>query len=319
MVTTRSLRVAFFGTPDFAAPTLRKLLTSRHNVVAVVSQPDRPKGRGQKTQPTPTKAIANAAGTLMLQPDRIRDDEFLRAVEGMDLDLGVVAAYGRILPERLLALPRLGMVNVHASLLPEYRGAAPVHRAVIDGRQETGVTIMRVVRELDAGPMLATAIHAIGPNDTSVAVERALAEIGSALLLSVVEQLAAGTAIEVPQDDSRATYASKIVKAEGIVDWSSLPAARLHNLVRGLQPWPLVAAWIDGRRYLIHATERTGEHRERPRGTVVEAAGERLTIATSDRELLKILRIQPEGRRVMTVREFLAGHTVREGTALASA
>ena len=315
----RPLRVAFFGTPDFAVPTLQKLLTSRHEVVAVVSQPDRPKGRGQKTQPTPTKAAATAAGVVVLQPDRIRDDEFLRAVEEMDLDLGVVAAYGRILPDQLLALPRLGMVNVHASLLPEYRGAAPVHRAVIDGRSETGVTIMRVVRELDAGPMLATATHAIGPNDTSVEIERALAEIGSPLLLRVVDQLAAGSATEAPQDDSRATYASKILKSEGMVDWSSLPASRLHNLVRGLQPWPLVSAWIDGRRYLIHGTTRTGEHRDASSGTVVESAGGRLTIATSDGELLRILRIQPEGRRVMTAQDLLAGHTLRPGTALTSA
>jgi methionyl-tRNA formyltransferase len=237
----------------------------------------------------------------------------------MHLDLGVVAAYGKILPERLLALPRLGMVNVHASLLPEYRGAAPVHRAVIDGRSETGVTIMRVVRELDAGPMLAKATHAIGPNDTSVEVERALAEIGSPLLLSVIEQLAAGNVTEEPQDDRRATYASKILKTEGTVDWSSLPASRLHNLVRGLQPWPLVSAWIDGRRYLIHGTERTGERRDAQSGTVVESAGERLTIATSDGEVLRILRIQPEGRRVMTARELLAGHPVRPGTALTTA
>lgn len=319
MVTAAPLRVAFFGTPDFAVPTLQHLLRSRHTVAVVVSQPDRPKGRGQKWQPTPTKVAAMETGVAVLQPERIRDDGFVREIEGMGLDLGVVAAYGKILPDSLLAIPRLGMINVHASLLPEYRGAAPVHRAVIDGRRETGVTIMRVVKELDAGPMLARARCAIGPDDSSVQVERALADIGGPLLLEVVEQLAAGTAVEEAQDDSRATYASKIVKTEGIADWASLPASQLHNLVRGLQPWPLVSAHIDGRRYLIHATERSGEHRDAPPGTIVEAAGDRLSVATAGGELLRIRRIQPEGRRVMTVRELLAGHALRAGTVLTAA
>jgi methionyl-tRNA formyltransferase len=318
MVIASPLRVAFFGTPDFAVPTLQALLDSRHKVAVVVSQPDRPKGRGHKVQDTPTKAAAAAAGAPVLQPARVRDDAFLAAIADLRLDLGVVAAYGRILPDSLLGLPRLGMINVHASLLPEYRGAAPVHRAVIDGRDETGVTIMRVVHELDAGPMLARARHPIGPNDTSQEVERALAEIGAPLLLSVVEQMAEGTATEIPQDDSKATHAPKILKSEGVIDWS-LPAERIHNLVRGLQPWPLVSAWIDGHRYLIHATERTDERSSMPGGTVVEAAGERLTIASADGEVLRILRLQPEGRRVMTAREFLAGHAVRAGTHLTSA
>jgi methionyl-tRNA formyltransferase len=282
-----------------------------------VSQPDRPKGRGQKVQPTPVKAATRARAPV-LQPDRIRDESFSRAVEELHLDLGVVAAYGRILPDSLLALPRLGMINVHASLLPEYRGAAPVHRAVIDGRTETGVTIMRVVRELDAGPMLAKANQQIGPDDTTQDVERALAELGAALLVSVVEQLAAGTAIEVAQDAERATYAPKVVKSEGAIDWS-LPAARLHNLVRGFHPWPLASARIEGHRHLIHRTERTGERSTAPGGTVVEAAGNRLAVATSDGEVLRILQIQPEGRRVMTAAEFLAGHRVPIGTELEQA
>jgi methionyl-tRNA formyltransferase len=318
MVNARPLRVAFFGTPDFAVPTLTTLLESRHELVAVVSQPDRPRGRGHKLQDTPTKAVAVRGGVPVLQPLRVRDDAFLRAIAEMQLDLGVVAAYGKILPDSLLALPRLGMINVHASLLPDYRGAAPVHRAVIDGRQETGVTIMRVVRELDAGPMLATGRHSIGPNDTSPMVERALAEIGATLLGTVVARMAEGPVAEIAQDDSKATYAPKIVKAEGMIDWS-LPAERIHNLVRGLQPWPLVSAGIDGHRYLIHATERTDERSGMPGGTIVEAAGDRLSIAAADGEVLRILRLQPEGRRVMTARELLAGHAIRAGTPLTSA
>jgi methionyl-tRNA formyltransferase len=312
------LRIAFFGTPEFGVPTLQELIASRHDIVAVVSQPDRPKGRGQRLQATPTKMTATAAGVPVLQPDRIRDESFLRTIDDMRLDLGVVVAYGRILPESLLARPRLGMINVHGSLLPEYRGAAPVQRAVIDGRGETGVTIMRVVRELDAGPTFARAAHAIGPDDTSEQVERALAALGAPLLLSVIEQLAAGTATEVPQDESRATHAPKILRSEGSIDWS-LPAARIHNLVRGLQPWPLVSAWIDGHRYVIHRTQRTAERSTAPAGTVVQADDGTLSIGTSDGEVLRIQLIQPEGRRVMTAREFLAGHRVPRGSFLGSA
>src|SRR5215218_2300670 len=184
MVTT-ALRVVFFGTPEFAVPSLRAVIESRHDVVALVSQPDRPKGRGHKLQPTATKQVALEAGVRVLQPARIKDEDFLAAVRDLRVDLGVVAAYGKILPDALLGTPALGMINVHASLLPAYRGAAPVHRAVIDGRSETGVTIMRVVRELDAGPMLAKAARPIEDDETSVEVEQALARIGGGLLLEV--------------------------------------------------------------------------------------------------------------------------------------
>lgn len=304
--------IVFFGTPDFAVPTLRRLLDSPHAVAALVCQPDRPKGRGQKVQPPATKIAASGRGIPVLQPERIREPGFLEAIASFRPDLGVVAAYGRILPETLLQIPRLGMVNVHASLLPRYRGAAPVHRAVIAGETETGVTIMRLVKELDAGPMLAAARHPIGPDDTSVEVERALAELGAPLLVMVVDQLDAGRAVEVPQDHDSATYAPKIEKGEGAIDWS-LPAATVHNLVRGLQPWPLVSAWIDGVRYLIHRTGLTDARSEEPWGTIIEAAEDRLAVACADGRVVRILQIQPEGRRAMGVREFLSGHRLRAG------
>lgn len=310
------LRIAFLGTPEFAVPTLQALIESRHEVVAVVSQPDRPRGRGHREQPTPTKSLAAEHGIRVLQPARIRDEAFLGTVRDLDLDLAVVAAYGRILPESLLAIPRLGMINVHASLLPAYRGAAPVHRAVMDGQAETGVTIMRVVKELDAGPMMAAARRAIGPEETSVEVERALAVLGAPLLVTVVDQLAAGTAVEVPQDDSQATFAPKILKSEGAIDWS-LSAVRIHNRVRGLQPWPLVAVSIEGRRYLLHRTARSGEKTDAPAGSVVEASGDRLTVAAGDGGIVQIREIQPEGKRVMTAREFLSGHRVTPGMMIA--
>jgi methionyl-tRNA formyltransferase len=312
MVMSAPLRLAFFGTPDFAVPSLAALIASRHDVVAVVSQPDRPKGRGHKLQPTPTKQVALDAGVPVLQPAKIRDNAFLNAFRDLRVDLGVVAAYGKILPDSLLAIPPMGMINVHASLLPAYRGAAPVHRAVIDGLAETGVTIMRVVRELDAGPMLAKVTRPIAADETSVDVERGLAGLGAGLLLEVIEQLAAGTAHEEPQDDSAATYAAKIGREEGTADWT-LPAAALHNRVRGLQPWPLVSARLDGHRYLLHRTACHPDVAGAP-GTIVEAAGDRLMVATA-KGTLQILQLQPEGRRVLSSREFLAGYRIRPGMA----
>lgn len=311
------MTVVFFGTPEFAVPSLRHLLDSRHIVAAVVSQPDRPRGRGQKLQPTATKAVALERGVPVLQPERIRGEPFLEAIAALQPDLGVVAAYGKILPDALLQIPRLGMINVHASLLPAWRGAAPVHRAVIAGATETGVTIMRVVQELDAGPMMAAARRPVGPDETSVEVERALAELGAPLLIKVVEDLAAGRATETPQDHSRATYAPKITKTEGAIDWTR-PAAEIHHLVRGLQPWPLVSAWIDGARYLIHRTSLTGHRTSASGGTIVEAAGGRLAVAAGDGQILEILEIQPEGRRAMSAREFLSGHAIRSGAAVES-
>ncbi|MDQ3349089.1 MAG: methionyl-tRNA formyltransferase, partial [Acidobacteriota bacterium] len=213
----------YFGTPAFAVPTLAALLNSRHSVVALVSQPDRPRGRGHRMAATPTKELAVLCGVPVFQPLKLRDEAFLSSMAELRADLGVVAAYGRILPDALLAMPRLGMINVHASLLPAYRGAAPVHRAVIAGETVTGVTIMRVVRELDAGPMLARVTVPIDPDATSPEVEGDLAQRGAALLLEVVERLAGGAATETPQDEAQATYAPKVLKSEGAIDWS-LPA-----------------------------------------------------------------------------------------------
>jgi methionyl-tRNA formyltransferase len=315
MVTSRPLNIVYFGTPEFALPTLRRLYDSHHRIVSVVSQPDRPRGRGHRLAPTPTKELASEHGTPVLQPERLKDDAFLRAIGDLSPDLGVVAAYGRLLPESLLQIPRFGMINVHASLLPRWRGAAPVHRAVIAGDAETGVTIMRVVKELDAGAMFATVRRAIGPDETSEDVERDLAERGGALLVEVVDQIAEGRARETPQDESKVTHAAKIAKPEGAVDWS-LPAERLHNLVRGLQPWPLVSARLAGTRILIHRTALTSALTPDKPGVIVRAEGDRLEVATGGGHVLRLLVIQPEGRRAMTARDFLAGRYVVPGTSL---
>lgn len=307
-----TLKIAYFGTPDFAVPGLEALMASRHEVVVLVSQPDRPKGRGQKLQPTPTKVAAEAAGVPVLQPTRLKDPIFHDRLRALDLDLGVVAAYGRLIPDAVLEIPRLGLINIHASVLPRYRGAAPIHRAIIAGETETGVSIMRVVTALDAGPVFDVARRPIGPDETTPEVERDLARLGAALAVSVVDRLADGAATETPQDDALATYAARIERDEGRIEWA-LPAVRIHDLVRGLQPWPLVTATFGGVTCRVLRTTVTGDETSAAGGTVIEA-GRELLVAGGDGHVLKILQLQPEGRRVMAARDFLAGHTVPAGS-----
>jgi len=311
MVAAGALRIVFFGTPAFAVPTLDALLASRHTVVGVVTQPDRPRGRGHHVSDAPVKARALGARIRVLQPDRLKDPRFMAELTALRADLGVVAAYGKILTDAVLAQPRLGLINVHASLLPRYRGAAPVHRAVIAGERETGVTIMRVVKALDAGPMLASARRAIGPEETSEEVERDLARQGAALLVSTTDALAQGIANETPQDESQATYAPRLTKDEGVLDWSQ-PANRLHDRIRGLHPWPLAYAFLNQRRIILRRSTVAAAAKAADPGAVVEAVGDRLLVATGA-GALAIRELQLEGRRPMTSREFLAGHPVAEG------
>jgi methionyl-tRNA formyltransferase len=307
------LRIVFFGTPAFAVPTLEALLASRHQVVGVVTQPDRPRGRGQKASAAPVKALAEMRGLPILQPDRLKDPAFLAAFTGWNAELGVVAAYGRIIPEVVINTPARGLINVHASLLPRYRGAAPVQRAVLNGDAETGVTIMRIVKELDAGAMFASIVRPIDPDATSDDVEDDLAVAGARLLVDVIEDIAAGVARETPQDAAAATYAAKISRDESPIDWTRAASA-LHNQVRGLMPWPRASAMLDGHRLILLRTTPEPGSGERP-GVVVEAEGDRLRVATGD-GILRILEIQPEGRRALTAREFLAGHRVNPGASL---
>jgi methionyl-tRNA formyltransferase len=313
MVTDR-LRIAFFGTPAFAVPTLDALLASRHTVAAVITQPDRPRGRGQKTTHAPVKASALAAGVPVLQPDSLKDAAFLTAFGAVQADLGVVAAYGKILTDALLATPRLGMINVHASLLPRYRGAAPIHRAVIAGDRETGITIMRVVKALDAGPMLASARCDIGPDDTSEDLEQRLAGIGAELAVSTIDRLLAGDVREMPQDDLQATYAKRLTKEDGVVDWSR-PALQIHDLIRGLYPWPHAFTFFEGRRLILLRSRVTETRTDGVPGTILEANGDRLVIAAGA-GAVEIAELQAEGKRPLPTREFLAGHPLPAGAVL---
>ncbi|HXH25003.1 MAG TPA: methionyl-tRNA formyltransferase [Vicinamibacterales bacterium] len=298
--------IVFFGTPQFAVPTLERLIASRHRICGVVTQPDRPRGRGRKIVETPVKAAAVAHGLPVIQPDDLRDPAVRQTMAEWRPDLGVVAAYGKLIPEELLNVPRFGMINVHASLLPKYRGAAPVHRAVIDGEPETGITIMQVVKALDAGDILARAKRPIGPDETSDVVEADLARMGAELLLSVVDQIEAGTVTPERQDEMLSSYAPRLTKAEGLIDWT-LPATYIHNRVRGLHPWPHAYTYLDDTRLIVLRTRVEDQPTAAPPGTIVDASPDALHVATGHGGRIAILEVQPEGRRPMTVREFLAG------------
>ena len=312
-MTHAPLRIVFFGTPEFALPTLTALFASRHIVVGVVTQPDRPRGRGHQLSPSPVKALAMARDVPVLQPEKMRDEGFLRDLRLFDSDLGVVAAYGRILTDTILATPRLGLINVHASLLPRWRGAAPVHRAVMAGDLETGVTIMRVVRELDAGPMLAMERRAIGHDETSAEVEQGLADLGGPLAVTTVERLSQGPVTDDPQPDAGVSYADRITKDDSPIFWWR-SAHEVHNQVRGLHPWPLASTSIGGHRLLVVKTRLSDGPAPASAvpGTVLEADGDRLVIAAGH-GTIQVLELRPEGRRTMTARDFLAGHRIAVG------
>jgi methionyl-tRNA formyltransferase len=305
------MRVLFFGTPEFAVPSLAALIGA-HEVAAVVTRPDRPRGRGHKVTASPVKATADAHDIPVLQPTRLGDAQWLQDIADLRADIAVVAAYGRLLPQALLDVPHLGFINVHASLLPRWRGAAPIHRAVLAGDTVTGVTIMRVVLELDAGPILASKSIPIGPNDTSETLDASLGAMGADLLIATLARMEAGPILEVPQDDSKATYAPKLERHESRIDWAR-PAAEIGRQIRGLQPWPLAAGLIDGRRVaFLRATVSDAPAPGEP-GTIVEAGAAGLVVACST-GAVRITHVLPEGRRAMSVQDFLNGVRVGVGT-----
>ena len=303
------VKTIFYGTPEFAVPSLTQLLDADVNVLAVVTQPDRPRGRGKKVSVSPIKQLALDHRLPVLQPERcdLRDGSFATELQSVAPDLAVVAAYGHIIPEVVLQLPTLGTINVHASLLPKYRGAAPIQRSIMAGEIETGITIMRLVQEMDAGPMLSQTRHPIKPTDTSVDVERALAFLGARLLVATINELTAGFVTETAQRHDQATYAAKIERADGKINWSRA-AQEIHNLVRGLHPWPHAFTRYDGRRYLIHRTMLISNSptTEQP-GTILKANGHELIVSTGCNDTLRLETLQVESGKVLNTRDFLAG------------
>ena len=300
------LRILFMGTPDFAVPTLQALLDGPDEVIGVVCQPDRKKGRGKKLSPPPVKELAREHDLPVHQPTSIRTDEFLDQVRDLDPDLIVVAAYGKILPGELLHLPRLGTINVHGSLLPKYRGAAPIQWAVINGEQETGITIMQMDEGMDTGDILLQESIAITDEDTAGTMFTKLARLGGPLLVRAIGLLKEGKLTPVKQDDSQATEAPMLKKEMGHIDWNR-PARDLHGLIRGLDPWPSAYGFLDGKRFRFFRPRVVDQQTDASPGTIVKADKEGLHVATGDGHQLAIAEIQPEGKKRMEVAAWLCG------------
>jgi methionyl-tRNA formyltransferase len=308
------MRILFWGTPDFGVPSLRALQEEGHAVVAVVTQPDRPAGRGRDVRPGPIKQIAREEGIPVLQPDKPRGEEFLAALRELEPELSVVAAYGEILTQEVLDLPRRGSVNVHASLLPELRGAAPVNWAIIRGHPRTGVTIMRMVRELDAGPMLYRVAVELPPDVTAGELYEMLSEIGATALVEALAQMEAEALREEPQDHDRATYAPKMGRDTARLDWR-LPASELERWIRGCDPWP--AAWteLEGAPVQVFGPEPSEDAVTAPPGTVVHADARTGLIVAAGAGTVRVREVKPAGRSRMSAEAWIAGRGVTEGQA----
>lgn len=309
------MRVVFMGTPEFAVPTLRALLHSPYQIVGVVTQPDRPKGRGQKLTPPPVKQLAVQHGLPILQPPKMKDPAFLAALTTWKPDVIVVVAFGRILPKSVLDLPPKGCINVHASLLPKYRGAGPIQWAIIRGERETGITTMLMDEGMDTGAILLQEPVPIAPEDTAGTLSAKLADVGARVLIETLDRLEKGMLVPRPQDQSQASLAPLLKKEDGLLDWK-LPAVELANRVRGLTPWPGAYTFLGDDRWVIwKAVVLDRPTAPAPPGTIIEVAKEGLLVATGS-GALRITELQPANSRRMTVAEYLAGHRLVPGLVL---
>ena len=314
----QDVRIVFFGTPHFALPSLQALIKSGQETVAVVTQPDRRVGRGQHVQVSPVKAAALQAGLLVLQPEKVCVPDFLDQFRGLKPDLAVVAAYGQIFSRELLDIPRLGFINVHSSLLPAYRGAAPINWAIINGEHESGVTIMQVDLEMDSGSIVLQQKEPIASDDTAAMLHDRLAVLGGRLLEQALDQLAGPGWQPVSQQHGLATYAPMLKKNDGLIDWSQ-PAIIIYNRLRGMTPWPGCFTLFEGRILKIHtAGVRDISTGSAVPGTVLQAEGQGITVATGCGALV-IFRLQLEGKKQMSAGDFLQGTGVRSGTVLGQA
>ncbi|GAB6157373.1 methionyl-tRNA formyltransferase [Desulfotomaculum varum] len=309
------MRIVFMGTPDFAAHSLKALLAAGKQVVAVVTQPDKPKGRGKQLQPPPVKQLALANRLPILQPDSIRTQEFLQNLQALRPDCLVVVAYGKILPPAVLALPPRGCINLHASLLPRYRGAAPIHWAVINGETETGVTTMFMDQGMDTGDMILKQRVAIGPDDTVGMLHDQLAVVGAELLVKTLDLLEQGLAPRTPQDHSQATYAPMLQKEHELIHWDK-PAGDIHNQVRGMNPWPgTYTIWGDKILKIWQTRVLGSESVTAQPGTVLEADSSGILVQTGCGHLL-ITELQLQGSKKMAAETFLRGKPIDPGTVL---
>ncbi len=303
------MRIVFMGTPDFAVPSLKALLASGHEIVGVFTQPDKPKNRGMKLTPSPVKVVAQEHQLPVYQPTTLKTDEAYDILADLQPELIVVAAYGKILPKKILDLPKLGCINVHSSLLPRYRGAAPINWAILNGDQETGVTIMYMAEGLDTGDIISQRATPIDPEETVESLHDRLAEIGAELLVETVASIGAGTATRTQQDDSLSSYASMLSRDLSPIDFNK-SAHQIHNQVRGLIPWPATSVKIGETVFKIFSVEETGESSEKPAGTVLGADKKELNIVCGDGKVLRILELQAPGKKRMRAVDYLRGHAL---------
>jgi len=307
------MRIVFMGTPDFAVPSLRALVEAGHHIVGVFTQPDKPKNRGMKLMPPPVKEYALTQGIDVFQPVNLRDGSAVTLLKQLHPELIVVAAYGKILPPDILTLPPLGCINVHSSLLPKYRGAAPINWAILNEERETGVTIMYMAEGLDTGDMIAQSVVSIGDRETAPELHDRLALAGAELLSKVVAQLETGSASRTPQDDALSCHAPMLNKQLSTVDWSQ-SAQSVHDKIRGLQPWPVAHTTAGGKRLRLHGSrvgESTGSLGEY--GEVISASP--LTVACGEGSVV-ILELQAEGGKRMKAEDYMRGHPIEPGTKL---
>lgn len=305
------MNLVFMGTPDFAVPTLKTLHTSGHSLLGVVTQPDRPKGRGRGLQASPVKQYAVENGLQVFQPEKASAPESAAKLAALQPDLVVVIAYGQILRENLLSLPRYFCMNVHASLLPQYRGAAPINRAIINGDRETGVTTMKMDKGLDTGDILLMKKVVIEQEDTARSLHDKLAEAGGALVLETIEQLQQGRLKFIPQNDAESTYAPKLTKEDGCLNWEQ-EAEALRNRVRGMEPWPGAFGFLKGKRLRFCKVETgPGEKKDIP-GEVMRVSDYGIEIGTLKDRII-VTEIQPEGKKRMDVKSYLQGYSVATG------
>lgn len=299
------MRIVFAGTPEFAVPPLRALLDSPHDICGVYTQPDRPAGRGRKLTPSPVKVLAQEAGLPVFQPETLKDEAAQTQVRNLNPDLMVVVAYGLLLPRVVIDIPPLGCINIHASLLPRWRGAAPIQQSILAGDSETGITIMYIEPRLDAGPMLLKKACPIGPDDTAGDLHDRLSRIGAKALLETLPSIAAGTAQPEIQDESLVTHAAKINKDDAQLDWSR-PAAELQCQVRAFNPWPVAETVYRDQILRVWRAIVIPESRSEPPGTLL-IDGENLDVVTGH-DCLRLLEIQLPGGKRISARDFINGH-----------
>ena len=302
------MRILFMGTPDFAVASLKRLVEDGHEICGVITQPDKPKNRGHKMQPTPVKEYALTQNLEVYQPLKAKDGEAMGIVESLNPELIVVAAYGKVLPEELLNYPKYGSINVHSSLLPAYRGAAPINWAILDGLEETGVTIMYMAKELDAGDIILQKVTAIGDDEDSLALTTRLADLGAEALSEAVVALGNGTAVRVPQEHEKHTYASMLSREMSPIDWNR-SAREINCQVRGLIPWPCASTELAGTKFKVYRTELGGET-GKTAGTILSAGKKGIEVACGDGRSLVITELQAEGGKRMAAAAYLLGHPI---------